>query len=321
MSFSMADNPHSTSSVYTITDLSSALLSDPVQRYLAFAINCNSARAYRSDLEHFRAWGGEIPCSPDLLARYIAEHGDRLKVSTLVRRLSSLAKAHRLANLPDPTKSELVKTVLRGIKRAHGSRQEQAKPLTREMLDTVCSGLGRSLHDIRDRALFLVGFASGMRRSELCSLQVEQVTLTAAGAELLLLRSKNDGDGKGRVIKLARTGGSLCPVQALQDWLEYGALVSGPLFRPIDRWGRVLDRALSGEAVGELLRRRLSAMGWIVTALPDIASALASFPPRSSRERRCGGSGIRRDTHPTSRPIAIFDVLSLRSMFCELDPV
>ena len=129
------------------------------------------------------------------------------------------------------------------------------------MLEIVCSGLGRSLHDIRDRALFLVGFASGMRRSELCSLQVEQVTLTDAGAELLLLRSKNDGDGKGRVIKLARTGGSLCPVQALHDWLEYGALVSGPLFRPIDRWGRVLDRALSGEAVGELLRRRLSAVG------------------------------------------------------------
>jgi integrase len=212
-------------------------------------------------LDHFRAWGGELPCSPDVLAKYIAEHGDKLKVSTLVRRLSSLAKAHRLANLPDPTKSELVKTVLRGIKRAHGSRQEQAKPVTRDMLEIICSSIGQGLHDIRDRALFLVGFASGMRRSELCSLQVEQVKRTDAGAELLLLRSKNDKDGKGRVIKLVRTGGSLCPVQALHDWLEYGALATGPLFRPIDRWGRVLNRALSGEAVGELLRRRLSALG------------------------------------------------------------
>jgi len=166
-----------------------------------------------------------------------------------------------LANLPDPTKSELVKTVLRGIKRAHGSRQEQAKPLTREMLEIICSSLGQGLHDVRDRALFLVGFASGMRRSELCSLQVEQVKLTGVGAELLLLRSKTDTDGKGRVIKLTRTGGSLCPVQALQDWLERGVLVSGPLFRPIDRWGRVLDRALSGEAVGKLLHLRLSAVG------------------------------------------------------------
>ena len=133
MSFSTAGNPHSMSFVDPRLDTSTdALLSDPVRRYLAFAINSNSARAYNADLEHFRANGGQIPCSPEFLARYIAEHGDKLKVSTLVRRLSSLAKAHRLANLPDPTKSELVKTVLRGIKRAHGSRQEQAKPLTRE---------------------------------------------------------------------------------------------------------------------------------------------------------------------------------------------
>jgi integrase len=260
MSFSMAGNPIS-SLEPRLERSTDALLSDPVRRYLALAINSNSARAYNADLEHFRANGGQIPCSPDVLARYIAEHGDKLKVSTLVRRLSSLAKAHRLANLPDPTKSELVKTVLRGIKRAHGSRQEQAKPLTRDMLEIICSSMGRTLHDIRDRALFLVGFASGMRRSELCSLQVEQVRLTDAGAELLLVRSKNDRDGKGRMIQLTRTGGSLCPVQALQDWLEYGAPESGPLFRPIDRWGRVLDRALSGEAVGELLRRRLSAVG------------------------------------------------------------
>jgi integrase len=260
MSFS--NNPHSMSSIHPGLDASSVtLLSDPVRRYLEFAINSNSARAYNADLEHFRANGGQLPCSPEFLARYIAEHGDKLKVSTLVRRLSSLAKAHRMANLPDPTKSELVKTVLRGIKRAHGSRQEQAKPLTREILEIICSSIGRNLHDIRDRALFLVGFASGMRRSELCSLQVEQVSLTDVGAELLLLRSKNDREGKGRIIQLTRIDSPLCPVQALHEWLEYGALASGPLFRPIDRWGRVLDRALSGEAVGELLRRRLSAIG------------------------------------------------------------
>src|SRR5262245_29512150 len=262
MSSSMAVDPPSMSPIDPRLETSTdALLSDQVRRYLAFAINCNSDRAYKSDLDHFRAWGGELPCSPEFLARYIAEHGGKLKVSTLVRRLSSLAKAHRLANLPDPTKSELVRTVLRGIKRAHGSRQEQANPLTREMLETICASLGQTLHDIRDRALFLVGFASGMRRSELCSIQVQQVRLTSEGEELMISRRKSDKDGKGRMIQLTRTGGSLCPVRALQDWLEYGGLALGPLFRPIDRWGRVLDRALSGEAVGELLRRRLSALG------------------------------------------------------------
>jgi hypothetical protein len=134
MSFS--NNPHSMSSIHPGLDASSVtLLSDPVRRYLEFAINSNSARAYNADLEHFRANGGQLPCSPEFLARYIAEHGDKLKVSTLVRRLSSLAKAHRLANLPDPTKSELVKTVLRGIKRAHGSRQEQASSYARDVGD------------------------------------------------------------------------------------------------------------------------------------------------------------------------------------------
>src|SRR5690349_372515 len=103
MSFSMAGNPH-ISSVDPKLDISTdALLSDPVRRYLALAINSNSARAYNADLEHLRTWGGELPCQPDILARYLAEHGATLKASTLVRRLSSLAKAHRLANLPDPT--------------------------------------------------------------------------------------------------------------------------------------------------------------------------------------------------------------------------
>ncbi|MBO6686503.1 MAG: tyrosine-type recombinase/integrase, partial [Parvibaculum sp.] len=52
-----------------------------------------------------------------------------------------------------------------------------------------------------------------------------------------------------------------CPVEAIETWLEAGKIETGPLFRPITRHGHVSHAQLSGEAVSNLLRERLSAAG------------------------------------------------------------
>lgn len=91
-----------------------------VREYVRDSISKNTKRAYRSDLRHFREWGGTIPATDVMLADYLAHHAGMLSVATLVRRIASISKAHSAKGLPNPARSELVKSTLRGIKRVNG---------------------------------------------------------------------------------------------------------------------------------------------------------------------------------------------------------
>jgi integrase len=88
-------------------------------------------------------------------------------VATLVRRIATISKAHEARGLPNPCRSEIVRATLRGIKRTRRVAQREAKPLMREDLFRVLDAIGEGVKDARDRALLLIGFAGGFRRSEL----------------------------------------------------------------------------------------------------------------------------------------------------------
>ena len=96
-----------------------------------------------------------------MVASYLGEHAPILSVATLVRRVASISKAHEARSFPNPTRSELVRATMRGIRRAKGSAQREAKPLLKEYLFLVLVAMGESIKDVRDRALLLVGFAGG----------------------------------------------------------------------------------------------------------------------------------------------------------------
>ena len=103
-------SPHG--STVDCTDLPQA-----VARYVRDSLAENTRRAYQSDLRHFELWGGSLPASPETVAAYLAAHADRLSVTTLVRCLASLSKAHQARGLSSPIRSELIRAKLRGIKR------------------------------------------------------------------------------------------------------------------------------------------------------------------------------------------------------------
>ncbi|MCL1477417.1 hypothetical protein MIH18_05645 [Marinobacter sp. M3C] len=101
-----------------------------IERYVRAATRDNTRRSYRSAVEHFEvAWGGYLPATADSVARYLADHAERLSAATLKQRLAALARWHRDQGFPDPTKAPLVRTVLKGIREEHPYRQKQAKPL------------------------------------------------------------------------------------------------------------------------------------------------------------------------------------------------
>jgi hypothetical protein len=79
-------------------------------------------RAYRTDLDHFKAWGGTLPAANAQVVNYLADHATVLKVATLTRRLAAIAVAHEAKGLPNPAASPLVRATMRGIRRAHGQR-------------------------------------------------------------------------------------------------------------------------------------------------------------------------------------------------------
>jgi integrase len=232
-----------------------------VADYVRESLAENTRIAYLSDLAHFETWGGRIPATPETIAEYLVAHADVLSVATLNRRLAALSKVHRSRGFSNPTTVEIVKSTVRGLKRIKGTAQRQATPLIKEDLFVVLEATGSRLKDVRDRALLLLGFAGGFRRSELIGLNCNDVVPVRQGLEVTLRRSKTDQNGAGRKIGIPHGRGRWCPVVALEQWLTASGISEGPLFRPVDRHHRVGFKRLSGEGVCLIVRDRVEAVG------------------------------------------------------------
>jgi integrase len=122
--------------------------------------------------------------------------------------------------------------------------------------------MGDQLKDLRDRTLLLIGFAGGLRRSELAAINLIDFERVREGIILTIRRSKTDQDGMGRKIGIPFGRTIHCPIRALENWLSAAAIVNGPVFRPVDRHSRVSVGRLSGEAVSLILRHRMAAAGF-----------------------------------------------------------
>src|SRR5271165_938439 len=119
--------------------------------------------------------------------------------------------------------------------------------------------MGERLKDLRDRALLLIGFAGGLRRSELSAINCTDTERVREGIVLTIRRSKTDQDGVGRRIGIPFGRTIHCPARALENWLRAARIEEGPVFRPVDRHGRVMVGRLSGEAVSPIVRDRMVA--------------------------------------------------------------
>ena len=235
---------------------------DPkVVEFIAAATASNTRRAYESDITHFLAWGGSIPAGPKVVAEYFAAHFNMLSMATLARRVIAIRRAHVLRDFPDPTKAELVRLTLRGVRRLHGRPQRRVAPLRLEHLADIVSRLGSAPRDSRDRALLLVGFAGAFRRSELIAVECKWIERREQGFVVTLPRSKTDQEGRGRDVAIPRIGGPICPVAALDSWLATSEIANGSLFRPVSRAGRVLGKPLSASAIATVVKQRVAQIG------------------------------------------------------------
>jgi len=230
-------------------------LPQPEVRYLQASLSEATKRAYRVDVLAFLSSGGSIPATQVQVARYLAALAEELSPVTLQRRAVAIGKAHVAQGCADPTKGEHVRATLRGIRRLHGRPQRQATPLLREDLLAVVDALPDSLMGVRNRALLLLGFAGGFRRSELVGLDVADVAFVSDGLLVMLRRSKTDQEGVGRKVGIPYGRTRACPVKALRAWLDRTGVESGPIFRPVSKGGRVGSQGLSDQSVNLVLRK------------------------------------------------------------------
>jgi len=110
------------------------LLDPAVREYVRASLSDNTRRAYQSDLRHFIGWGGTIPATDRVVAKYLADHAASLSMATLARRLVTIGKAHTMQGLASPVNSELVRLTFRGVRHKHGRRQRQTTPVLRQDL-------------------------------------------------------------------------------------------------------------------------------------------------------------------------------------------
>ena len=238
-------------------------MSEKIQEYINAATRDNTRKSYQAAVEHFEVtWGGFLPATADAIANYLACYAGTLSTNTLRQRLAALAAWHLNQGFPDPTKTPYVKKVLKGIAELHPHREKRARPLAIEDIATLVAKLEikqqqhpQSLQPKRDKAIVLIGFWRAFRSDELSRMQVEHVEVAPQrGMTIFLPRSKTDRRNLGAYHR-APSLKKLCPVEAYLDWVHSAKLRQGPVFRRINRWGRLSDSPLHPSSIINILRK------------------------------------------------------------------
>ena len=237
------------------------------------ALSDNTMRAYRGDWLEFEGWcvarqRPHLPASPSTVANYasaLASAGK--KVPTIGRKLAAIRFFHRGAGQDNPTDNAGVSAILKGIRRTVGTAPQQKAPATVDVIHALIARIAPdTLQGKRDRAILLLGFAGAFQRSELVAVTVEDLTFSDQGVDVFLPKSKTDQEAKGQSVAVLN-GKALKPADRLKEWLQASGIVSGPIFRRINRGGHLTADTLSPQSVALIVKRYAHAAGLDVEKL------------------------------------------------------
>ena len=205
----------------------------------------NTLRAYQSDYNDFSLFCSKngfqvMPTQPKILALYITHLASYSKYSTLKRRLASISIIHKTKGHYIDTKHPIIIENLMGIKRTNGSNQKGKKPLLINDLKLLIKAIDESkeknIRKIRDKALVLIGFSGGFRRSELVDIEYEDIEFVKEGVKIFVKRSKTDQSGEGMTKAIPYFNNiNFCPVKALNKWVVECELKEGRIFNISDK--------------------------------------------------------------------------------------
>ncbi len=268
-------------------------LTERARGYVEAASSANTRKAYASDWKHFAAWCrrqnlSPLPPDPQVVGLYITacasgaagRGGKANTVSTIERRLSAIGWNCAQRGLSLDRGDRHIATVLAGIRNRHAAPPRQKEAILPEDLIAMLETLDRgSLRGLRDRAMLLLGFAGGLRRSEITGLDLGRdqtedgrgwVEIFDKGA-LLTLRGKTGW----REVEIGRgSTETTCPVAALETWIRFARIAGGPLFRRVTGKGKAAGpNRLNDQEVARLVKKTALAAG-VRGDLPEAERAL-----------------------------------------------
>ena len=205
----------------------------------------NTLRAYQSDYNDFSQFCSKngfqaMPTEPKILSLYITHLASYSKFSTLKRRLASISIIHKTKGHYIDTKHPIIVENLMGIKRTNGSNQKGKKPLLindlKVLIQAIDESKEKNIRKIRDKALVLIGFSGGFRRSELVNIEYEDIEFVEEGVKIFVKRSKTDQSGEGMTKAIPYFDNiNFCPVKALNKWVAEAQLKDGKIFNISDK--------------------------------------------------------------------------------------
>jgi integrase len=256
-------------------------LAETARHYARGAKAAATQRAYAADWRHYIAWCARrdldpLPPDPQVVGLYLADCASAPagaepptkpnSVRTIERRLSALTWTYAQQGTPLDRADRHIAEVMKGIRRRHGRPPNQKEAVLAHELLRMLGTLPRDLRGLRDRAILLIGFAGGLRRSEITGLDCEpEQTEDGTGwidvmDDGILIRTKVKTGW--RDVEIGRGSSDVtCPVVALETWLKFARIAHGPLFRRLVRGGKVGSERLTDKHVARLVKRTVLAAG------------------------------------------------------------
>ena len=204
----------------------------------------NTLRAYQADFSDFSNFCktnnfGSLPTDPKIVALYLTHLSSSCKFSTLKRRLASIKVIHKLKGHYIDTKHPIISENLMGIKRKLGVKQMSKKPILLNDLKLIIQAINDEKSEykkIQNKALIFIGFAGGFRRSELVSIEYDDVDFVNEGVKINIKKSKTDQIGIGMTKAIPYFENTkFCPVVSLKEWINYAKINSGRIFKISDK--------------------------------------------------------------------------------------
>ena len=231
----------------------------------------NTLRAYKSDIKDFGIFCAKhgfrsMPTQPKIVSLYLTHLSTNSKVSTLRRRLVSIGVVHKLKGHYLDTKHPVIIENLMGIKRKKGSIQKGKKPLLinhlKQIINVIDDQKIEKIKKLRNRTLILIGFGGGFRRTELISINHEDLDFVEEGVKITLKRSKTDQFGEGMIKGLPYfTNEKYCPVTSLKNWINLSKIKNGPIFRRFAKSSILTKHRLTDQSVALLIKDYLRLAG------------------------------------------------------------
>ncbi len=272
-----------------------------------------TVRAYRQAWARWEEWCAlagalPLPADPRLVLLHLEAMAERYAPSTIEIALAAIsridAQSTMLEGASRPAVSEdaMIKMWRRRFRaNTKAGTQHQAPALERHHMLAIVRALPLEhehpptrIAASRDRAVLLLGWLGCLRRSELAALAWDDVRETERGLELAIASSKNDQDGAGAVVAIHAQGSPvLCAQHAWHDWARWATVLAHGIdpAAAFTRLGPPPRLALSGAAIGEIVKRRAADVGIAATGHSLRAGFATEAALRGVSERAIGQHG------------------------------